>query len=143
MLGIDEIEERLRLHREFCDVREEQEKSDVLRKLKDKIMEETGLDLNYNDEDVHTVLVKMIKSGRIKAQIDMKKKIIVFAEEQVTIRELVQKLEEQSVKDIIEILKEVENCDKDLILQKKAGGAEMDEPLGDDRDAWMMEESMY
>lgn len=142
MLGMDEIEERLRLHREFCDVREEQEKTDVLRKLKDKVMEEAGLGLSYNDEDAHTVLVKMIKSGRIKAQIDMKKKIVVFAEEQVTIKELVQKLEEQS-KDIIHILKEVENCDKDLILQKKAGGADVDEPLGDDRDAWMMEESMY
>lgn len=139
MLGLEEISERLKNHREFLDMREEQDKLEVLKKLKDKIMEDVNLDMSYRDDDAHTVLLKMIKNGRIRAKIDTKKNVVVFDEEDTTIKELVKKLEEQSV-EIIEILKEVESADKTLILQKKAGLIEVEEQVDDGRDAWMMED---
>lgn len=137
MLGIGEIGERLASHREFLDVQEEQEKNETLKKLKDKIMD-SGDELTYKDEDLHTVLFKMIKDGRIKAKIDMAKNIVVFAEEDTTVQELVKKLEVQNMQ-IIQILKEVEGFDKELILNKKAGNVEIDDPQ-DERDILMMDE---
>jgi phage terminase small subunit len=89
-------------------------------------MEDSKLDLSYKDDDLHTILIKMIKTGRIRAKIDMAKNIVVFEDEALTIQQLVKRLEEQS-SQIIEILKEVENTDKNLILQKKAGIAEMED----------------
>lgn len=136
MLGIDEIEERLRNHREFMDLQEEEEKNTILKQLKDKIMASADLDLSYNDDDMHTVIFKMIKDGKIKAKIDMSKNIVVFAEEDTTVNELVKKLESQST-ELIEILKEVEEYQKDQLLAKKAGGGEVEEMMMDERDAWM------
>jgi hypothetical protein len=89
-------------------------------------MEESKLNLSYTDDDLHTILIKMIKTGRIRAKIDMAKNIVVFEDENMTIHQLVKKLEEQS-SSIIQILKEVENTDKDLILQKKAGVADLED----------------
>jgi len=140
MLSIDEIQERLEAHREFCNMKEEQEKEMTLKNLKDKVMEEVGRDYSYHDEDLNTVLIKMIKSGKIKAKIDMSKNIVVFAEEDTSIQDLVKRLEEQSV-EIIEILKQVENADKNLIMQKKAGMFGMEEQ-NEEADIFMMDESM-
>ena len=91
-------------------------------------MEDSKLDLRYTDDDLHTILIKMIKNGRIRAKIDMAKNIVVFEDENMTIHQLVKKLEEQS-SAIIQILKEVENTDKDLILQKKAGVADLEDDI--------------
>lgn len=153
MLGINEISDRLKTHREFCDLKEEEEKNNVLRKLKDKFMEDSEKELSYDDEDVHTVLLKMIKKGKLHAKIDTKKTIssssegssnnvVVFEEdESITTQQLSQKLEKQSM-EIIEILKEVENTDMELILQKKAGVVEANDFMEEERDPWMMEEMM-
>jgi hypothetical protein len=86
MLSLKEIEERLDGHREFHTIKEEQEKEEALRSLKDRVMEEAGADLKYYDEDLHTVLMKMIKKGHIKAKIDMSKNIVVFAEENTELK---------------------------------------------------------
>mmetsp|Transcript_23765 Transcript_23765/g.23684 ORF Transcript_23765/g.23684 Transcript_23765/m.23684 type:complete len:125 (-) Transcript_23765:44-418(-) len=94
--------------------------SETLKQLKDVIMEDCKLELTYDDEDLNSILIKMIKSGKINAKIDMKKQIVVFDDKHTSIEALVKKLESQN-DDIIQVLNEVENTDKELLLQKKAG----------------------
>lgn len=107
MLTIQEIDERLSQHREFCDIFEETQKTNVLKQFKDVVMEDCKLDLDYKDDDLSTILIKMIKSGKIKAKIHMKKKIVVFEDENISLQKLVKQLENQNT-EIIEVLQEVE-----------------------------------
>ena len=130
MLDIDEVQKRLQNHREFFNLKEEQEKQQLTKKLKDTVMEDINLDLKYDDDDVNTVLIKMIRKGTIKAKIDMNKNIVVFDEEESDIVELVKKIETQS-KDIIHVIGKIKEADKNVILQKKAGIQEEDESVGE------------
>ena len=138
VLGIEELSERIENHRKFMDLREEQDKLEMFKKLKDKVMLDADFDLTYRDDDAHVALVKMIKSGRISAKIDMARNVIVFDEENADVKALVKRLETQS-SEIIEILKEVEDADKLLILQKKSGVADIDN-LDESNEVWMMDD---
>ena len=138
VLGIEELSEKLENHRKFLDFREEQDKVEMFKKLKDKLMVDVDFDMSYRDDDVHTVLLKMIKNGKIRAKIDTSKNIVAFDEENVDIKDLVKTLESQS-SEIVEILKEVEDADKLLILQKKSGIVDV-EDIDDAREVWMMDD---
>lgn len=138
MLDIQEIDKRLTAHRDFFDLKEEQEKQEVLKKLKDKVMEDMGYDDGYQDDDVHTVLITMIKKGHISGKIDMTKNIVVFDDEESDITDLVKTIESQS-QEIIEIVGKIEQADRDIIMEKKAG-VNSEEELGADSvytDSWM------
>lgn len=138
VLGIEELSERIENHRKFMDLREEQDKLEMFKKLKDKVMLDADFDLTYRDDDAHAALVKMIKSGRISAKIDMARNVVVFDEENADVKALVKRLETQS-SEIIEILKEVEDADKLLILQKKSGVADIDN-FDESNEVWMMDD---
>ena len=142
MLEIKEIEERLKVHRHLCDAIEENQKKEALHSLKDQVMSDVQMDMSYDDEDLPTILIKLIKKGKVKARIDMKKQIVVFEDENTSIKSLVKKLEEQNT-EIMEILGEVENTDKDLLMQKKAGVVEMEGPEVNEYDDMMMFDEVY
>jgi hypothetical protein len=120
MLTLDEINDRLAIHRAGCDAFEENQKSQGLQDLQDAVMEDSKQELTYDDEDLHSVIIKMVKTGKINAKIDMTKQSVLFDDKEISIHSLVKKLETQN-KDIINVLEEVENTDKQLLLEKKAG----------------------
>mmetsp|Transcript_28528 Transcript_28528/g.25254 ORF Transcript_28528/g.25254 Transcript_28528/m.25254 type:complete len:341 (+) Transcript_28528:1-1023(+) len=138
MLEIKEIEQRLDHHRKLCSVVEEEQKTAILSGLKGFGMEEVKMESSYEDDDLPAILLKYVKNGKIQAKIDMEKQTVIFEDENTSIQSLVKKLEEQNAQ-IQEVLLEVENTDKDLLFQKKAGIQDIDNQESMEYDNDMMD----
>lgn len=154
MLDIQEVQKRLEGHRGMLDLAEEEEKRDIvnakgvsgkaLEEIIMKIQQSSMEDINspvslYGgpDEDVMTVLTKMIKNGKIKAKIDLVKGIVAFDDEESDMVGLVKTIESQAV-EMTGILSKLDEAHQNLILKKKAGEVEDKEQfLGDFEEDWM------